>query len=47
LALITRETVAVETPANFAMSFTVAWLMPFLPTGGASAGVNVTDFSLT
>jgi hypothetical protein len=29
LALITRDTVAVETPASFAMSFTVAWLMAF------------------
>jgi hypothetical protein len=28
LALMTRDTVAVETPASFAMSFTVAWLMP-------------------
>jgi len=32
LALMTRDTVAVETPASFAMSFTVAWLMPFLTT---------------
>lgn len=29
LALMTRETVAVETPASFAMSFTVAWAMLF------------------